>query len=93
MELLGGTMLRHSLIVYRDDATEYPMPTYEGDDWLNYIPIRLPETFCVEEKLPLSAAGVLINQNHSDKDIYLNINAAEKRMLEANEGKHTIRNS
>ena len=91
MELLRGTMLRHSLIVYRDDASGIPQPNFDGDEWLNYVPIRLPETVCVEEKLPPGAAGVLINQNHTDKDIYLTINSLEKRMFDAIDGKCIIR--
>jgi SAM-dependent methyltransferase len=86
MELLRGTMLRHSLIAYQDDAIEKSMPTFDGDGWLKYVPIRLPETICVEEKLPPGAAGVLINQNHTDKDLYLPIDAIEKRMFEAIDG-------
>ena len=91
MELLRGTMLRHSLIVYREDATSNPMPSFVGNDWLDYVPIRLPETISVEEKLPPSAAGVLINQKHTDKDLYLPINATEKRMFEGIGGENTIR--
>jgi SAM-dependent methyltransferase len=49
MELLRSTMLRHSLIVYRGDTPENPMPVFNGDGWLNYVPIRLPETICVEK--------------------------------------------
>lgn len=86
MELLRGTMLRHSLIVYRDDASPNPFLNFEGAEWLHYIPIRLPETVCVEEKILPGAAGVLINQNHMDKDIYLPISAVEKRMFEAIDG-------
>jgi SAM-dependent methyltransferase len=90
MELLRGTMVRHSLIIYRDDTPENPIPAFDGDDWLNYVPIRLPETICVEERLPPGATGVLINQNHTDNDLYLPINAAEKQQYEAIDGKLTI---
>ena len=86
MELLRGTMLRHSLIVYREDAPTIAGIAFDGVGWLDYVPIRLPETICVEEKLPPGAVGVLINQNHTDKDIYLPINEAEKRMFEAIDG-------
>ena len=79
-------MLRHSLIVYREDAPTIAGIAFDGVGWLDYVPIRLPETICVEEKLPPGAVGVLINQNHTDKDIYLPINEAEKRMFEAIDG-------
>jgi hypothetical protein len=91
MELLRGTMLRHNLIIYRNDTLENSMPTFDGDEWMNYLPIRLPETIYVEEKLPPGAAGVLINQNHTERDIYLPIDASEKRLFEAIDGTCTIR--
>lgn len=80
-------MLRHSLIVYRDDAPKDQAIRLVGDDWQDSIPLRLPETICVEENLPPGAAGVLINQNHTDPDIYLPINTTEKRLFEAIDGK------
>ena len=92
MELLRGTMLRHSLIVYRDNAPVFPMSAFDGDNWLDYIPVQFPETNCVEEKIPPGAAGVLINQNHTDKDSYLTINTAKKRMFIAIDKKRTIGN-
>jgi len=90
MELLRGTMLRHNLIVYRDEAPLNTVPAFNGDNWLDYVPIRLPKTICVEENLPTGAAGVLINQNHTDPDIYLPINAVEKELFEAIDGKLSI---
>jgi len=78
----GGAIRRYD----RDDAPDNPLPAFEADNWQDYVPIRLSKTVCVEEKLPPGAAGVLINQNHTDKDIYLPINAEEKRMFEAIDG-------
>ena len=34
------------------------------------MPIRLPDTICVQERLPPGAAGVLINQTHTYRDLY-----------------------
>jgi hypothetical protein len=53
--------------------------TFAGDGWLAYVPVRLPDTICVEEKLPPGAAAVLINRAHTHRDIYLPINTQEKR--------------
>jgi hypothetical protein len=86
MELLRGTMLRHSLIVYRDDAPQDQHIPFAGNHWRDYVPLRLPGTICVAKKLPPGASGVLINQNHTAPDIYLPVNAAEKRMFEAIDG-------
>jgi hypothetical protein len=90
MELLRGTMLRHSLIVYRDDVSNKKQIRFDGDDWLNYIPIRLPDTICIEENLPTGSAAVMISQNHSDSDIYFSINSDEKQLYNAVDGEHSI---
>lgn len=90
MELLRGTMLRHSLIVYRDEISQNLAPVFDGGKWLDYVPIRLPETVCVEEKLPDGAVGVLINQYHTDVDIFMPIKAGERQMFEAIDGHHSI---
>ncbi|HRI04829.1 MAG TPA: class I SAM-dependent methyltransferase [Pyrinomonadaceae bacterium] len=89
IELFRGTMVTHSFIAYRDDADETSIDL-SGDRWLGYVPIRLPDTICVEERLPDGAAGVLINRTHTYRDIYLPISADEKRMVEAINGVRTI---
>jgi len=90
MELLRGTMRRHSLIVYRDDYHRQSIPNFDGNDWLSYIPILLPETISVEEQLPPGAVVELINQSHTDQDIYLPINATEKQLYKAIDGKRSV---
>ena len=40
-------------------------------------------TICVQERLLPGAAGVLINQTHTDRDLVLPIHADEKRWLDA----------
>ena len=57
-----------------------PQVSFAGDGWRGYVPIRMPDTICVEEKLPPGAAAVLINPNHAYTDIYLPIDAQEKRL-------------
>ena len=71
VELFRGNMLRHSLIAYRDDQPGGKLPHFDGDDWLGYVPMRLPDTICVQERLPPGAAAVLINQTHTDTDLFL----------------------
>lgn len=91
IELFRGTMLRHSAIVYRDDNPLAAQPIQFADEqWRDYIPHRLPQTICVEEKLPLGAAAVLINQSHTCPDIYLPINQQEKRLLGGIDGQRNI---
>lgn len=91
MELFRGGMVRHSAIVYRDDAAaETGRVDFTGDDWLGYVPIRLPETTAVHERLPAGSTAVLINRAHTDPDLYLPIAAREERLLEAIDGKRRI---
>jgi hypothetical protein len=84
-------MLRHSAVLYRSDAPGVPHRiSFSGDAWPGYVPIRMPDTICVQEQLPPGAAGVLINQSHTYTDLYLPINALEKRLFDAIDGQRTI---
>jgi SAM-dependent methyltransferase len=90
-ELFRGTLSRHSVVVYRDDdpSTAHEL-SFSGDAWLRYVPIRAPDTIAVEERLPAGAAAVLINRSHSHTDIYLPIDAEQKRLYDAVDGARTI---
>jgi hypothetical protein len=100
VELFRGTMVRHSLVAYRTGLRGESQPAhrprasqpirFENDRWLTYVPIRLPRTLAIEERLPPGAAAVLINQSHTYPDLYLPINAGEKRLFEAIDGRRTI---
>ncbi|HEY1881715.1 MAG TPA: class I SAM-dependent methyltransferase [Candidatus Cybelea sp.] len=90
LELLRGTMVRHSVIAYRDDAPARGGVSFDGDAWLRYVPLRLPGTIAVRERLPAGAAAVLINGNHTYTDLYLPIDAPRLRLYEAIDGKRTI---
>jgi SAM-dependent methyltransferase len=91
LELFRGTMLRHSLIAYRDDTPgNGGFPRFEGEEWLGYVPIRLPETVCRRERLPAGAAAVLINQAHENHDLFLPIDSEQLRLHEAIDGKTAI---
>ena len=73
-ELFRGTMVRHSFIAYRNDNADRITPIgFHGDKWMRYVPIRMPETICIQERLPAGAAAVLINQNHIYRDLFLPI--------------------
>ena len=90
-ELFRGTMLRHSLIAYRVDGPGAgQLPRFDDDGWLSYVPLRLPETILVQQRLPAGAAAALINQSHSDTDLVLLIDAAELQMVEAIDGQRTV---
>jgi hypothetical protein len=90
-ELFRGTMVRHSVIVYRNDrpGNEHPI-SFEANAWPRYVPIRMSDTISVQERLPVGADAVLINRTHSYRDIFLAITPAEKRLFDAVDGNRTI---
>jgi len=91
VELFRGTMATHSVVAYRDDHPGgTPQPDFSGDAWRHYVPIRLPDTVCVQERLPPGAAAVLINRTHPYRDLVLAIDEAEKRLLDAVDGSRSI---
>ena len=92
VELFRGTMVRHSMVVYRSDCPTGLQPiSFAGDTWHRYVPIRMPDTICVQERLPPGAAGVLINRSHTYRDLLMTINQNEKCWLDAIDGNRCIR--
>ena len=90
-ELFRGTMVRHSVTAYRNDHADDPHRiSFAGDAWLDYVPIRMPDTICIQQRLPAGAAAVLINQSHTDTDLFVPIDAAEKCLFDAIDGQCTI---
>ena len=87
-ELFRGAMMSHSAIVRRDDRPGRSHATTVCED--DYVPVRVPDTLCVQERLPPGAAAVLINRAHTDTDIYLPIDAREKLLVEAIDGERSI---
>jgi SAM-dependent methyltransferase len=92
IELFRGTMVRHSVVAYRSDSPTDPRQlNFAGDSCLDYVPIRMSDTICVQDHLPPGAAAVLINQTHTDRDLFLPIDSIEKRLFDAIDGIRTIR--
>src|SRR5215469_9507930 len=92
IELFRGTMIRHSAVVYRNDCPDgVESLVVSGDGWLNYVPIRLSDTLCVQDQVPPGNAFVLINRTHTNDDLFLVIDATEKKLLDAIDGQQTIR--
>jgi SAM-dependent methyltransferase len=91
VELLRGTMTRHNFIAYRDDREGDSQPiAFDGEAWRSYVPVRLPWTLCIRERLPAGAAAVLINRAHAYPDLALPIDAAEARVFAAIDGRRTV---
>src|SRR5438874_2559496 len=90
-ELFRGTMLRHSVIAYRDDAADsLKRISLAGDARLRYVPIRMPDTLRVQERPPQGKAAVLINQSHTYRDIYMPIDTTEARLFDAIDGTRSV---
>lgn len=91
VELFRGSMSRHSAVIHRDDE---PLGRwqYEPDDTalMTAIPIRLPETLTIEERLPPRAAAVLLNPSHPYPDLVVPINEVEKRLVDGINGRRPI---
>jgi SAM-dependent methyltransferase len=91
IELFRGTMVRHGVVAYRADRLPQDAPVdFDNDSWLGYIPIRLPDTLAVRDRLPKGAVAVLINRNHTFTDLYLPIDMRQARLLDGIDGKSTI---
>jgi SAM-dependent methyltransferase len=91
VELFRGTMVRHSVIAYREDGPSVAQQiSFSGDAWLGYVPLRMPDTICVQERLPQGAAAVLINSTHAYRDLIMPINSTEKGWFDAIDGNRSI---
>ena len=91
VELFRGTMVSHSFIARRDDSADASQPiTFAGDSWRDYVPIRLPWTVNVRERLPPGSVAVLINKSHTFTDLILTVDRFEDRLLGAIDGRRTL---
>ena len=91
VELLRGTMTRHSFIAYRDDRVGESQPiTFGGGVWRGYVPLRLPWTLSITDRVPLGSVAVLINRAHTYPDLALPIDEAQQRVFAAIDGNRSI---
>ena len=91
MELFRGTMFKHNVLAYRDDCVGATQPiTFTGEQWREYIPIAVPWSVCVRERLPKGSVAVLINRAHAFSDLILPLDMNEDRLFGAIDGKRTV---
>jgi SAM-dependent methyltransferase len=91
MELLRGTMTTHSFIAYRNDVSRDSVRfPFKDERWRTFIPIRLPMTVCVQERLPPGTAGVLLNRSHPFHDLIIVIDSKEKEVFDRIDGRRSI---
>ena len=92
MELWRGTMSSHSCLIYQSDSNASGLKVrFDNESWKSYVPIRLPWTMCVVERLPKDAAGVLLNRSHQFHDLILVIDAQEKAIFDRIDGRRNIK--
>jgi SAM-dependent methyltransferase len=90
MELWRGLISNHDFIVQGSDAQNDRKVSFEGEEYLSYVPVRRAWTICVQNQIPPGAAGVLMNQTHMFDDLFLPVNELEKQMYEAIDGQRSI---
>jgi hypothetical protein len=91
IELFRGTMVRHNVIIYPNERPGHGQPIrFDDGRWQNFVPLRLPQTLCIEERLPPGATAVLLNQSHTDADLVLPIDETQKQLFEGIDGQCTI---
>ena len=91
VELFRGSMVRHSAVVHRADDDEQFWRYLPGpNEVMDAVPIRLPHTLTIGERLPPGAAAVLINRSHTYPDLVLPVDATEKSVVEAIDGHRSV---
>lgn len=91
MELWRGLITNHDFIAYRNDHDNDRFKVrFDDDRFLKYVPIRRAWTICIEERLPPGAAGALLNQTSLFPDLFYLIDARQKQMFDAIDGRRSI---
>jgi hypothetical protein len=91
VELFRGAITHHDFIAYRNDR---PLPTQpvcpSAETWRSHIPVRLPWTKRIVERLPVGSAAVLLNPSHQHTDLVLPIDAREDDLFLQIDGMRSI---
>jgi SAM-dependent methyltransferase len=91
VELFRGTITQHNFVAYRNDRITESQPIhFTGEQWRNYVPIRLPWTARIRDRVPRGGVAVLLNRAHKHPDLVLPINAAQNHLLNEIDGTRTL---
>jgi len=91
VELFRGAIAQHNFVAYRSDRTKAAQPVqFSGEQWRRYIPVRLPWTKIVRERIPAGSAAVLLNPVHKHHDLFLPVDADEHFLFEQIDGRRTL---
>lgn len=92
MELFRGTINRHSLIAYRDDA---PIPdppiAWDTDRWKGFVGLVPSTVIVIEEGVPQGMAAAVVNRAHVDRDLVCFLTASELSTFTAVNGATPLR--
>jgi SAM-dependent methyltransferase len=88
MELWRGGISTHTVLLRRPGARSGV--GFDDERWRQFVPIRLPATRLIEDRLPPGAAAVLLNHSHQFSDLIVPISAEEKRLFDAIDGRGSI---
>jgi hypothetical protein len=90
-ELFRGTMTRHRFIAYGNEMIARDQCIrFSGEQWLDYVPLRLPWTRCVRDQVPAGSIAVIWNPACGYPDLMMPINSAEDRLLAQIDGRRTL---
>ena len=82
VELFRGVITHHEFVAYRNDRPLPAQPVrFSAEAWHSYIPVRLPWTRRITERLPAGSVAVLLNPTHKHTDLVLAIDAIEDDLL------------
>ncbi len=89
LELFRGDMLRHNLVAHLPEQAEEQVLSFNGVDWLGYIPLRLPDVGISQNRLRGKAA-VLTNLANSDLELVLPVDELERQIFNGINSRRTI---
>ncbi|MFO1108057.1 MAG: methyltransferase domain-containing protein [Bradyrhizobium sp.] len=91
VELLRGVIAQHSLIAYRNDRAALAQPVeFAGEQWRDNVPVRVPWTNVVRDRVPAGSVAVLLNPVHRHADLVLPIDRMENELLARIDGKSSF---
>ena len=64
--------------------------TFDGDSWRDYVPVRLPWTLCIRDRVTPGFVAVLINRAHTYPDLAFPIDAAQERIYAGIDGNRSV---
>jgi hypothetical protein len=91
IELFRGATTQHAFTAYRSDRVQEAQPVkFTSAEWRSYVPVRVPWTKIIRERIPDGSVAVLLNPVHKYTDLFLPIDAAEDALLALADGKRTL---